>query len=111
MSQESLQPRRRLPLVAVLVPTLLLLVYGYPRLLVDWLGEANPWTSYLYQYGFGLAFFLVGILLILRTRACRLGRGRDTFWLTVLMVGFVFCAGGHALWIAVALRAPYLGGP
>jgi len=85
-------------------------VYLYPRIIIALLGPANPWTSYLYQYGFGLVFFAIGIRLILRTGACRPGRGRDRFWLGVLLAGFVFFAGAHALWILLAQRVPYLGG-
>ena len=101
---------RRCLLRGVTLVLLLGLVYLYPRLIIAWLGPANPWTSYLYQYGFGLVFFAIGIRLILRTGACRPGRGRDRFWLAVLLVGFVFFATAHALWIVLAQRVPYLGG-
>ena len=93
-----------------LTAVLLVFIYTFPRLIIGWLGEANPWTSYLYQYGFGLVFFLMGIYLILKSGACQPGRGRDSFWLGVLFAGFVVFAGVHALWILAALRMPYLGG-
>jgi len=81
----------------------------YPRLLVAVLGEANPWTSYFYLYGFGLGFFLVGLWLILKSGACRPGRGHDGFWLAVLILGFLFFATLHALWIVAALKIPFRG--
>lgn len=93
-----------------LTAVLLLFIYTWPRLIISWLGEANPWTSYLYQYGFGLVFFMMGIYIILRSGACQPGRGRDSFWLGVLFAGFIFFAGGHALWIVASLNMPYLGG-
>jgi drug/metabolite transporter (DMT)-like permease len=95
---------------AVLTAVLLVVIYTYPRWLIAQLGESNPWTSYLYQYGFGLIFFLMGIYLILKEGSCKPGRGRDSFWLKVLFAGFIFFASAHALWIVASLNIPYLGG-
>jgi len=96
-----------IPIVTVVI---LAVVYFYPRLIVGWLGEANPWTSYLYQYGLGALAFGVGLLLILKTRSCQLGRGRDTYWFIWLLVGFFIFAVVHALWIILALSVPVKGG-
>ena len=104
------QPMKFSPAVAVVTPLLVIFIYVYPRLIVSQLGMENPWTSYLYQYGLGFVFFLIGIWLILKTRACQFGRGRDSFWFKVLIFGFIFFAGGHAIWIYLALKIPYLGG-
>lgn len=98
------------PAVWITIPLVLAFIYIYPRVLIANLGEANPWTSYFYQYGFGLVFFLIGIWLILKQGACRLGRGHDSFWFGVLILGFLFFAIGHAVWIVLALKVPYLGG-
>jgi hypothetical protein len=87
----------------------LVLIYAYPRALVAWLGESNPWTSYLYLYGFGLWFFMIGIWLILSTGACQFGRGRDSFWFKVLIGGFIFFASLHAIWILAAITVPFKG--
>ncbi|NDV62870.1 hypothetical protein G0Q06_10445 [Puniceicoccales bacterium CK1056] len=95
---------------SVLIAVLLGAIYTYPRWIIAELGESSPWTSYLYQYGFGLIFFLVGIYVILKSGACQVGRGRDSFWLGVLFVGFIFFATAHALWIVASLNIPYLGG-
>jgi hypothetical protein len=95
--------------VGITALVILFVVYFYPRFLVRTLGPADPWTSYLYQYGMGLMVFLVGLALILRTGACQLGRGRDGFWFKVLLGGFVFFAALHALWILAALHIPFLG--
>jgi hypothetical protein len=107
---KNLPSARSLAIGTSLTGVLLITIYTYPRLIIGWLGEANPWTSYLYQYGFGLVFFLMGIYLILRSGACKPGRGRDSFWLGVLFAGFIFFAAGHALWIVAAQSIPYLGG-
>ena len=94
------------PLIAVVtIP----LIYFYPRFLIEQLGESNPWTSYLYLYGFGGYFFAIGILLILKTGACKPGRGRDSKWLTILLSGFVALATIHASWIYLALSIPFKG--
>jgi hypothetical protein len=95
---------------SVLIAILLSVIYSYPRWIIAKLGESNPWTSYLYQYGFGLIFFLIGIYVILKAGSCRPGRGRDSFWLGVLFSGFIFFAVAHAVWIVASLNIPYLGG-
>ncbi|NCC52462.1 MAG: hypothetical protein EOM20_14760 [Spartobacteria bacterium] len=84
-------------------------IYCFPRFLFRTLGEGNPWTSYFYQYGMGLIVFLIGLYVILRYRACQLGRGKDTFWFGVLIAGFIFFAVLHAVWILLALHVPFLG--
>ena len=94
---------------ALLAAAAALAVYAWPRIIVRLLGPASPWSSYLYQYGMGLIVFFAGIGVILRSGACRPGRGRDRFWLVILFAGFVFFAALHALWIIAALRMPYLG--
>ena len=97
-------------LVMTIVPTVALFIFVYPRFLIQVLGEANPWTSYLYQYSFGLVFFAIGILLILKTKACQPGRGYDRRWFRALIGGFVFFASVHAIWILMAIYIPYKGG-
>lgn len=93
----------------VIIAALLAVVFTYPRLIVSWLGEDNPWTSYLYLYGLGLIVFVIGITLILRTGACQLGRGRDSGWFKVLIGGYIFFATLHAVWIIAAQQIPFLG--
>lgn len=94
----------------ITVAVLLAFIFIFPRIIISLLGEASPWTSYLYQYGFGLVFFLIGIYIIFKSGSCKLGRGHDTFWFGVLIAGFIFFAGGHAIWILAALRVPFAGG-
>lgn len=94
---------------ALITAAALAFFFVFPRVIVPWLGEDNPWTSYLYLYGNGLIVFLVGLRVILKSGACRLGRGRDTFWFVVLLLGYVFFAAMHAAWILAALRVPVKG--
>ena len=94
---------------SIITLVVLAFIFSYPRLIIAWLGESNPWTSYLYLYGFGAGFFLIGIFLILRTGACKLDRGHDRLWFWVLMLGFLFFATLHAVWIIASLNLPYAG--
>lgn len=96
-------------MIAVLIPVIAAFIFFYPRFLIDWLGIDNPWTSYLYQYTFGFIFFALGILLMLRTRACVPGRGRDSRWLAILIAGFIFFFTLHGVWVYLALTVPYKG--
>ncbi|HOW97756.1 MAG TPA: hypothetical protein P5567_13615 [Kiritimatiellia bacterium] len=78
--------------------------------MIRWLGESSPWTPYLYLYGLGLVTFLIGLRVILKSRACQPGRGHDSAWLAVLLLGYAFFALLHAAWIMAALYIPFKGG-
>ena len=106
---KNLPSLRSFVLGTVVTLLLLVFIYAYPRIIIAWLGEANPWTSYLYLYGFGAGFFMMGVFIILRTGACRLDRGHDKVWFWILLLGFFFFATVHALWIVAALNLPYAG--
>ena len=93
-----------------IIPLFLAIAYFYPRFLVNTLGPENPWTSYFYLYGFGFLYTGSGLVLILKTGACHLERPRDRFWFKMLILGFVYFASLHAVWIYLALSIPYLGG-
>lgn len=96
--------------ILLLIVAILATIYVYPRILISTFGEASPWTSYLYMYGFGAIFFSIGIALILKTGSCKPGRGNDSYWLTWLLGGFIFFATLHGVWIYLALTTPYVGG-
>jgi len=89
--------------VPVIIIAILVFVFVFPRILISVLGPSDPWTSYLYQYGFGLIVFVIGINLILKTGSCKFGRGNDTFWFKWLIFGFFFFAILHAVWILLAV--------
>ena len=97
------------PFITAYIVVLIVIIYAYPRWLVSWGGPEQPWTNYLYHYGFGLAFFGTGLCILLKTGACRLGRGHDRHWFNMLVAGFIGYATVHAVWILLALKIPSLG--
>lgn len=91
------------------IAALAVFIFVFPRVLISSLGADNPWTSYLYLYVFGFIYFGLGMVLIRKTGALKMGRGRDSFWWKVMIAGFCFFAGLHALWICLALFIPFKG--
>jgi hypothetical protein len=107
---KNIPTSRSLAIGGGLTVVLLAFIFIFPRIIISLLGEASPWTSYLYQYGFGLVFFLIGIYIIFKSGSCKLGRGHDTFWFGILIAGFILFSGAHAIWIVAALKIPFAGG-
>ena len=64
---------------------------------------ANTWLPFIYLYGVGGIAFILGMLLILQTKALRISFERDKKWLWVLIYGFLFYAGLHATFILLAI--------
>ena len=64
---------------------------------------ANTWLPFLYLYGVGGIAFVLGMLLILRTKALEVSFERHKKWLWVLIYGFLFYAGLHATFILLAI--------
>lgn len=96
--------------IPIIVIAILIFTFVFPRILIAILGPGDPWTSYLYQYGFGAITFIIGITLIRKTGSCVLGRGHDTLWFKWIIAGFFFFAIVHAVWILLALYMPVKGG-
>ena len=94
----------------IIIVVILLFIFIFPRILIAILGPGDPWTSYLYQYGFGALTFIIGIILIRKSGSCILGRGHDTLWFKWIIVGFFIFAILHAGWILLALYLPVKGG-
>ena len=92
------------------IPLFVAFAYFFPRLLVNTLGPGDPWTSYLYLYGFGVFYTGSGLLLALKTGACQMHRPRDRFWFKIIVGGFCYFACLHAVWIYLSLSIPYQGG-
>ena len=55
-------------IIGIITVLVLVFTHAFPRILLSTLGMENPWTSYLYHYGFGGLFFLMGMVLIVRSR-------------------------------------------
>ncbi|MEE9166102.1 MAG: hypothetical protein V3U24_01350 [Candidatus Neomarinimicrobiota bacterium] len=66
---------------------------------------SRTWLPYIYLYGVGGIFFLVGLWIILRYRSLNLQLKRDRSWFRVLLFGFVWYAMIHAVVIWAALRS------
>tara|TARA_B100000446_G_scaffold21744_1_gene17734 strand:- start:55 stop:267 length:213 start_codon:yes stop_codon:yes gene_type:complete len=64
---------------------------------------ANTWLPFIYLYGVGGIAFVLGMLLILRTKALEVSFDRHKKWLWVLIYGFLFYAGLHATFILLAI--------
>ena len=64
---------------------------------------ANTWLPFIYLYGVGGIAFVLGMLLILRTKALEVSFERHKKWLGVLIYGFLFYAGLHATFILLAI--------
>jgi len=105
----AVKKKSSLPLIIFMI-AVLIFIYIFPRILISAWGPSDPWTCYLYQYGFGALTFAIGIFLILKTGSCKLGRGNDTFWFKWIIVGFFLFAITHAVWILLALYMPVKGG-
>lgn len=95
--------------IVLFIIALLVFVFVFPRILISQLGSGNPWTSYLYQYGFGAIVFLIGINLIIRSGACQLSRVRDKYWFKWIIFGFFVFAITHLVWILLAIHIPVKG--
>jgi len=64
---------------------------------------SHSWLPFIYLYGVGGIAFVVGMLLILRTKALEVSFERHKKWLWVLIYGFLFYAGLHATFILLAI--------
>jgi hypothetical protein len=94
---------------AFAVPGVLLAIWGLPRLLVLWLGIDGHWTPFFYQYAMGGLVFGIGLWVILASKACDLARPGDRNWLLVLIFGYLWYAGLHALFTWLAAAVPFRG--
>ncbi|MFQ6616241.1 MAG: hypothetical protein ACE5HZ_05665 [Fidelibacterota bacterium] len=68
------------------------------------MGFFRTWLPYLYLYGVGGLFFVVGMVLILKHHSLDLKLRKDRKWLVILLVGFVWYAFMHAAVILGALN-------
>jgi len=63
----------------------------------------NSWLPFLYLYGVGGFFFLLGMIIIKRSGAINLKIKRHRFWYKVLIFGFFYFAAFHAFFTILAL--------
>ncbi len=105
---QSTTPRRPLA-AAFAIPGVLLAIWAVPRLLVMALGIDGHWTPYLYQYAMGGLVFGVGLWVIRASKACDFSRSGDRGWFLVLVFGYLWYAGLHALFTWLAVAVPFRG--
>ena len=63
----------------------------------------QTWLPFLYLYGVGGIAFIIGMLIIIKSRALRLTYALHSKWVRVLIFGFIFYASIHALFIFIAV--------
>tara|TARA_B100001750_G_C15467594_1_gene577947 strand:- start:1015 stop:1230 length:216 start_codon:yes stop_codon:yes gene_type:complete len=64
---------------------------------------SQSWLPFIYLYGVGGIFFVIGVRLIVKTNALNLSIPRHCIWLKVLLFGFAFYALLHLIFILLAL--------
>ena len=87
---------------------LALSAFFFPRWLVANLGEAHFLSSYLYIYGQGLPFFILGVYALIKSKALNIKLPEEKKWLTVFILVLVWNMLAHGLWILTAVQIPSL---
>ncbi len=64
---------------------------------------ADTWLPFIYLYGVGGIFFLVGMIIIKKSGAINLNIKRHRYWYRVLIFGYLYFALMHAILISWAL--------
>lgn len=62
------------------------------------------WPQFAYQYIIGGIIFFVGLLIPILTGGWKFKSAKDTKLLIILLVGLVYYALGHGIWIYLAGR-------
>lgn len=63
----------------------------------------DSWLPFIYLYGVGGFFFLVGMVIIKKSGAINLSIKRHKFWYRILILGFFYFVALHAFFIILAL--------
>ena len=58
---------------------------------------SRTWIPYIYLYGVGGGIFLIGMFIIFRSRSLKLEIVRHKEWYKILIFGFFYYMGIHAL--------------
>ena len=64
----------------------------------------HTWLPFLYLYGVGGIAFLIGMFLIVKTKALIYKKSHHKKWLVVLVFGFIYYASIHGFFIIMALN-------
>jgi len=63
----------------------------------------HTWLPFLYLYGVGGIFFLIGLIIIRKSKAVDMKKKRHRFWFGVLIFGFFYFVVLHAIITLIAL--------
>lgn len=96
-------------IVLLLVCFFVISAFFFPRWLVSSFGEAHFISSYLYIYGSGIPFFIVGLYLLIRSKALNLKAPGEKKWLWFFILGLTWAVTAHGLWIFTAVYFPFKG--
>ncbi len=83
--------------------------FFFPRWLVSVFGLKHFLSSYLYIYGSGIPFFILGIWLLLRSKALDLRIAGEKKWLVFFILGISWSVLAHGVWILMAVQIPFFG--
>jgi hypothetical protein len=64
---------------------------------------SHTWLPYIYLYGFGAIFFILGIIITKRAGAMDLKKKKHRFWFKILIFGFVYYMALHFFLTIAAL--------
>ena len=83
--------------------------FFFPRWLLTRFGEGHFISSYLYIYGSGIPFFILGVWLLIRSKALDFRIKGEKKWLWFFILGLTWYVIAHGLWILVAVSFPSKG--
>jgi hypothetical protein len=63
----------------------------------------ETWLPFIYLYGVGGIFFIIGMWLIIKSKSLNLKKKRHRHWLRLLIFGFFFFVALHAFLTIAAL--------
>ncbi|MCF8259930.1 MAG: hypothetical protein K9J12_04095 [Melioribacteraceae bacterium] len=63
----------------------------------------NTWLPYIYLYGVGGIFFLMGMVIIRKSGAINMKKKTHRYWNKVLIFGFFYFVALHAFFTIAAL--------
>ena len=96
-------------IICVLVSFFACSAFFFPRWLVSRFGEGHFISSYLYIYGSGIPFFILGVCLLIRSKALDFRIKGEKKWLWFFILGLTWYLIAHGLWILVAVSFPFKG--
>ena len=83
--------------------------FFFPRWLFSNFGEAHFISSYLYIYGSGVPFFILGFWLLIRSKALNLKVTGEKKWFLFFILGLFWNVLMHGFWVFMAVQFPFKG--